>query len=814
MSDERIVIQSIENEMQRSYIDYAMSVIVGRALPDVRDGLKPVHRKILFAMHDMGLHHNRAHKKCARVVGEVLGKYHPHGDQAAYSSLVRMAQGFSLRYPLVDGQGNFGSVDGDSAAAMRYTECRLSRMAADMLADIDKDTVEYVENFDGSLTEPSVLPSRLPNLLVNGSSGIAVGMATNIPPHNIGEVVDALVHLIDNPDAEVPDLMEFIQGPDFPTGGTLHGIHGVLSAYETGRGKVKIRAKADIVDDDVRETIIVSEIPFQVNKASLIENIAELVKDGRVDGISDLRDESDRDGMRIVIEIKRSGNAEVVLNQLYKHTQMETTFGIINLALVDNQPCLMSLPEMLTHYLDHRKEVIIRRTAYELAQARKRHHLLLGLIKAIDRLDETIDTIRSSASPEEARNSLIALLDISEEQAKAILEMRLQKLTGLELESLREEFRQILLLIADLEDILSSDERVKEIIKEELTTVRSQSADARRTEVQADALDMDLEDLIPRQDLVIIITHDNYIKRIPLDTYRQQGRGGTGMTGMGTKDEDQVVRLFVASTHDYVMFFTNHGRVQWLKGYNLPAGGRHSRGKPIINMLPDLQPGEKVMTTICVPGFEDDSYLLFSTRRGVIKKTSLGAYSNVRARGIKAIRLDEGDELVETRLSDGGQQVVLATALGQAVLFAESDVRPMGRNTRGVRGITLRDDDRVVGMAVVGTEDMLLTVTDRGFGKTTPVADYRRTRRGGKGVITIKTGGRNGKVIAVRKVDADDDLIMVSRQGKVMRIAVDGIRVVGRNTMGVRVMRLSEEDSVSAVVRLKPTDDEDTDHIY
>ncbi len=814
MSDERVVSQSIEKEMQRSYIDYAMSVIVGRALPDVRDGLKPVHRKILFAMHDMGLHHNRAHKKCARVVGEVLGKYHPHGDQAAYSSLVRMAQSFSLRYPLVDGQGNFGSVDGDSAAAMRYTECRLSRIAADMLADIDKDTVDYVENFDGSLTEPSVLPSRIPNLLVNGSSGIAVGMATNIPPHNIGEVVDALVHLIDNPEAEVPDLMEFIQGPDFPTGGTLHGINGVLSAYETGRGKVKIRAKAEIIDDDVRETIIVSEIPFQVNKSSLIENIAELVKDGRIDGISDLRDESDRDGMRIVIEIKRNGNAEVVLNQLYKHTQMETTFGIINLALVDNQPRLMSLPEMLTHYLDHRKQVIIRRTAYELAQARKRHHLLLGLIKAIDRLDETIDTIRSSASPENARNALMALLEISEEQAKAILEMRLQKLTGLELDSLREEFRQILILIADLEDILSSDERVKDIIKEELQTVRSQSDDVRRTDVQADALDMDLEDLIPRQDLVITITHDNYIKRMPLDTYRQQGRGGTGMTGMGTKDEDQVVRLFVMSTHDYVMFFTNHGRVQWLKGYNLPAGGRHSRGKPIINMLPDLQPGEKVMTTICVPDFEDDQYLLFSTRRGVIKKTSLGAYSNVRARGIKAIRLDEGDELVETRLSDGDQQVVLATAMGQAVLFNESDVRPTGRDTRGVRGITLRKGDKVVGMAVVGDGDMLLTVTDRGFGKTTPVADYRRTRRGGKGVITIKTGDRNGEVIAVRKVDAEDDLIMVSRQGKVMRTAVDGIRVVGRNTMGVRVMRLHDDDSVSAVVRLRPSEDEETEHIY
>ncbi len=815
MPAQRILNQSIEGEMQRSYIDYAMSVIVGRALPDVRDGLKPVHRKILYAMHDMGLHHNRAHKKCARVVGEVLGKYHPHGDQAAYSSLVRMAQEFSLRYRLVDGQGNFGSIDGDSAAAMRYTECRLSRLSADMLADIDKDTVDFVDNFDGSLSEPAVLPSRLPNLLVNGSSGIAVGMATNIPPHNINEAVDGLIHLLDNPEADAIELMGFIQGPDFPTGGRLFGVNGIVSAYQTGRGKVKIRASAEIQEENDRERIVINEIPFQVNKASLIESIAELVKEGRVEGISDLRDESDRDGMRIVVEIKRGGMGEVVLNQLYKHTQLESTFGIINLALVDNQPRLMSLPEMLSHYLEHRKDVVLRRTAHELEQARKRHHVLEGLMKAIDRLDETIKMIRASASPEQARGLLMEELELSVEQAKAILEMRLQKLTGLELESLREEYREILVLIADLEDILSSVERVKAIVKEELLQVRELHGDERRTEILPDELDMDLEDLIPRQDVVVIVTNGNYIKRIPLETYRQQARGGTGLTGMGTKEEDQVLRLFVASTHDHIMFFTNQGRVHWLKGYNVPAGGRQSRGKPIVNILPDLQPGESVVTTLSVGEFDDERQLIFSTRRGLIKKTRLSAYSNVRARGIKAVRLDEGDELVDTRLGDGEQNVVLATARGQAVLFRESEVRPTGRDTRGVIGVSLREGDKVAGMAIVAEDDMLLTVTEKGYGKITPVAEYRRTHRGGKGVMTIRAGGRNGHVVAVRMVRPDDELMMVSNQGKVIRTSAEGIRVVGRRTMGVRVMRLSDEDAVSAVARLpSPSEVEAAEDIY
>ncbi|MDI3483160.1 MAG: gyrase subunit [Candidatus Methanomethylophilaceae archaeon] len=808
MSEERVINQSIENEMKRSYIDYAMSVIVGRALPDVRDGLKPVHRKILYAMYDMGLYHNRPHKKSARVVGEVLGKYHPHGDQAAYSSLVRMAQDFSMRYPLVDGQGNFGSVDGDSAAAMRYTECRMSRLATEMLADIDKDTVDFVENFDGSLTEPSVLPSRFPNLLVNGSSGIAVGMATNIPPHNLAETIDALVYLIDNPDADVYDLMKFIRGPDFPTGGIINGMAGAIAAYETGRGKVRIRARAEIVEKDGRESIIVSEIPYQVNKASLIESIADLVKKGRIEGISDLRDESDRKGMCIVIEVKRDASATVVLNQLYKNTQMEATFGIINLALVDNQPRLMSLKEMMTHYLDHRREVIVRRTKYELAQARKRHHILQGLIRVIDSLDEAIEMIRASESPDEARNALMSRLDLSEEQAKATLDMRLQKLTGLELDALREEYKQITLLIEDLEDILSSDSRVWDIIKEELLTVKEQHADPRRTEIDMNYADMEDEDLIPMERVAITITQDNYIKRINLDTYRKQQRGGTGLTGMTTKEEDQVTNLFVASTHDYILFFTNLGRVHWLKGYNIPAGGRLSRGKPIVNILSGLEPGEKVVATLCVSDFSEDLFLLFATRRGIIKKTPLSAYANVRSKGIKAIRMDEGDELVETRLSDGLQNVVLATAKGQAVLFPESDVRATGRDTRGVRGIKLRKGDEVVGMAVVGTDDLLLTVTEKGYGKITPISEYRCTRRGGKGVITIKTGGRNGDVVAVRKVDPGDELIIISRQGKVIRTPIEGISVVSRVAMGVRLMRLGEGDAVSALAHITPVESE------
>ena len=802
---ERLTKQSIEEEMQRSYIDYAMSVIAGRALPDVRDGLKPVHRRILFAIHDMGLHYNRPHKKCARVVGDVLGKYHPHGDQAAYSTLVRMAQDFSMRYMLVDGQGNFGSVDGDSPAAMRYTECRLSRISSELLMDIDKETVPFVDNFDGSMKEPSVLPSRFPNLLVNGSSGIAVGMATNIPPHNLSEVVDALVLMLEDPEAELADLMEHIRGPDFPTGGTIYGVNGIKAAYLTGRGKVKVRANTHLETlDNGRQRIIISEIPYTVNKSSLVEKIAELVKSKRIEGISDLRDESDRNGMRIVVELSRDAMEEVVLNQLFKHTPMESTFGIINLALVDNKPVLMDLKTMLRHYLDHRRVVVIRRTEYDLAQARKRHHILEGLMRALDSLDDTIETIRESSNPEAARNALMALLGLSEEQAKAILDLRLQKLTGMEMESLRDEYRTVTATILDLEDILTHEDRVRVIIRDELLEMKDGYGDMRRTQINYQDIDVEAEDLIPREDLAIIITQDNYIKSMPLDTYRAQGRGGRGLTGMGTKEEDQTVDMFTCSTHDYVLFLTSTGRLHWLKGYNLPSGGRHARGKPIVNMLADLEPGEKVVNTIPVDSFPEDRYLVFGTRNGVVKKTGLDAFKNVRVRGIKAIRMDEDDELVATRLTDGGQQLVLATRLGQAVRFNEEEVRPTGRDTRGVKGISLRDDDAVVSMAVVGDDDDLLSITENGFGKISSVADYRHTHRGGKGVITIKLSDRNGPVVAVRRVDKQEDLMVMNNEGKVIRLNLGEIRSSGRNTMGVRIMRLAPGERVVAVVPVPP----------
>ncbi|MDR2866916.1 MAG: DNA gyrase subunit A [Methanomassiliicoccaceae archaeon] len=796
----KVISQSIENEMKKSYIDYSMSVIVGRALPDVRDGLKPVHRKILYAMHDMGLTYRSGHKKSARVVGEVLGKYHPHGDSAAYDSMVRMAQPFSLRYPLVDGQGNFGSVDGDSAAAMRYTEAKLSKISADLLADLDKDTVDFVDNFDGSLKEPSILPSKFPNLLVNGSDGIAVGMATKMPPHNLSEVVDALVHTIDNPDAELSELMEFIKGPDFPTGGTIYGLAGIMSAYMTGRGKVKIRANTHIeTAPSGKSKIIVDEIPYQVNKALLIEEIAERVKNKDLEGITDLRDESDRNGMRIVIELHKDAIENVVLENLYKQTRMEQTFGIINLALVNNRPQTLSLKDMLSHYIGHRKSVITRRTKFDLAEAARRHHILEGLMKAFGMLDETIALIRASKSGEEARDGLMALLSITEEQAKAILDMNLRRLTGLEIEKLRNDYEEIIKLMEDLRDILDKESRVMAIIKADLLEMKETHGDDRRTVIDPNAIDTDEEDLIPREDVVITITGDNYIKRIPLSTYKQQGRGGVGLIGMQTKEEDHVVNLFVTSTHDYVMFITNKGRLHWLKGYRIPEGSRQSKGKPIVNMLSDLEDGEKVMNTICVSDFPDDKYLAFCTRNGLVKKTCLSAYGNVRARGIKAIKLEENDELVETHMTTGDAEIIIATKGGQACRFNEEDVRPTGRDTMGVKGMTLNAGDSVVAMASVRPEDMLLTVTEKGFGKISSVGDYRKTRRGGKGVITIKTGGRNGDVVAVRKVNATDELMITSKQGKIIRIKVADIRITGRNAMGVKVMNMKEDDLVTAL---------------
>ena len=798
--EKKLIIQPIEKEMHRSYIDYSMSVIVGRALPDVRDGLKPVHRKIMYAMSELGLVYNRPHKKSATVVGEVLGKYHPHGDTAAYDSMVRMAQPFSLRYPLVDGQGNFGSVDGDPPAAMRYTEARMSKVASDLLADLDKDTVDMMDNYDGSLKEPTVLPSKFPNLLVNGSDGIAVGMATKMPPHNLREVCDAIVYTVDNPDCVLEDLMQFVKGPDFPTGGTIYGIGGIRSAYETGRGRLKVRSNTHMEEMDNGKTrIIVDEIPYQVNKSQLILQIADRVKEKEIEGITDLRDESDRHGMRIVIELHRDAIPSVVLENLFKKTNMEITYGIINIALVDNKPTTLGLKSLITYYIAHRKDVVVRRTKFDLAQAEKRFHILGGLMKAINMLDETIALIRGSSSGEEANLGLQSLLGIDADQAKAILDMRLQKLTGLELNSIREEYEDLKVQMDDLRDILANESRVLGIIKDETLEMKEAYGDDRRTVIDPNAIDTDEEDLIPREQVVITISADNYIKRIPLSTYRQQSRGGVGLTAMQTKEEDHVASMFVTSSHDYVMFITNHGRLHWLKGYRIPEGSRQSKGKPIVNLLSDLEEGEKVVNTICASGFPEDRYLVFCTRNGLFKKTSLSAYGNVRAKGIKAIKLDDDDILIETAITDGSDNIIIASSHGQAVRFEESDARPTGRDTMGVKGMTLNPGDSVVSMAVVKPGDRLLTVSENGYGKISDVDDYRMTHRGGKGVITIKTDERNGNVICVRKVNNGDQLMLTSSSGKIIRIDTDEIRETGRNAKGVRIMDMRNGDKIVAV---------------
>lgn len=807
---DQIIAQPIEREMSRSYVDYSMSVIVGRALPDVRDGLKPVHRRILYAMNDLGIPYNRPHKKSARIVGEVLGKYHPHGDIAVYDAMVRMAQPFSLRYPLVDGQGNFGSVDGDSAAAMRYTEARLTKMSADMLADIDKDTIDFVDNFDGSLKEPVVLPSKVPNLLVNGSAGIAVGMATNMPPHNLSEVVDATVYAIDNPDADVPELMQFIKGPDFPTGGIIHGLGGIISAYKTGRGKIKVRSKTHFEEkSNGKVMIIVDEIPYQVNKERLIEQIADAVRNKDIEGITNVNDESDKDGMRIVIELHKDAMESVVLENLFKHTQMEITFGVINLALVNNKPMQLTLRELIRQYIEHRKEVVKRRTAFDLDVARKRYHILEGLMAAINRMDEVIELIRASKNADEASEGLQNLLSIDADQAKAILDMKLQKLTGLEIDGVIGEYNDIKKLMIDLEDILAHEGRVLQIIKDELVEMKEGYGDERRTEIDPNAIDSDEEDLIPREEVVITITKDNYIKRIPLRTYKQQGRGGVGLIGMQTKEEDDVANMFVTCTHDYIMFITNTGRLHWLKGYKIPEGSRQSKGKPIVNMLPDLEDGEKVVNTISVSEFTDDKALVFCTKLGIIKKTILSAYGNIRARGIKAIKLEEGDELISTGITDDTNEIVIATKHGQAARFDESEVRATGRDTMGVKGITLSDDDEVVGMTIVKPEDMILSVSENGFGKISVVDEYRKTHRGSKGVITMKTTERNGSVVAISKVCMDDELMVTSKQGKMIRIKVSEIRVTGRNAAGVKIMDMRNDDKIIALQAISSVRDDD-----
>jgi DNA gyrase subunit A len=802
--DQRVIFRSIEDEMKTSYIDYAMSVIVGRALPDVRDGLKPVHRRILYAMHEAGISSTKAYKKSARVVGDVLGKYHPHGDVAVYDAMVRMAQDFSLRYMLIDGQGNFGSVDGDSPAAMRYTESRLNKLAEEMLSDIDKKTVDFNPNYDESLKEPTVLPAKLPNLLINGSSGIAVGMATNMPPHNIGEVIDGIIQVIDNPDTEVTDLMKIIKAPDFPTGGIICGINGVISAYTLGRGLVRVRAKTNIEETKKdRQRIIVTEIPYQVNKSNLIEAIANLVKEKKVEGITDLRDESDRNGMRIVIELRRDIIPDIILNQLYKHTQMQTTFGIINLALVDNQPRIMPLTEIIHHFISHRKDVVTKRTKFELVKAEKRAHILEGLIVALDNIDEVIRIIRKSKSQDEAKESLAAKFLISPEQTKAILEMRLQKLTGLERQNIKDESEELKKMIARLREILASESEIYDIIKEELTELKTKYGDGRRTEIDLTAADdFDIEELIPDEEMVVTITNTGYIKRLPLDTYRTQKRGGVGLIGMGTKEEDFVVDLFVTSTHNYILFFSNKGKVYWLKTYKIPLGGRHAKGKAIINLLPRLEKGEEINAAIPIEEFTEAQYLAFVTKKGVIKKTTLKAYGRPMITGIRAIKLREDDELVETKLTNGRKELIIASKNGQAVRFHESDVRPMGRVSMGVRGIRLKEGDEVVGLSVVTEESILLTITENGYGKRSEVSTYRKTKRGAGGVITIKTSERNGKVVGVREVSPDDELIVTSQNGMIIRIPVRGIKVQGRATMGVRVMKLKPGDRVVSLARL------------
>jgi DNA gyrase subunit A len=787
----------ITSEMKSSYIDYAMSVIVGRALPDVRDGLKPVHRRILYAMYEQGMTSDQPYKKSARVVGDVMGKYHPHGDAAIYETMVRMAQDFSMRYPLIDGQGNFGSIDGDPAAAMRYTEVRLSQIAGEMLTDIEKDTVDFVPNYDDSLKEPTVLPSKLPNLLVNGSTGIAVGMATNIPPHNLNEVAGAVIKLIDDPDATLIDLMEQIPGPDFPTGGYILGSSGIESAYSTGRGIIKLRAKS-VIERGEKSKIIVTELPYQVNKAKVVETIADLIKADRVDGISDLRDESDREGIRLVIELRSGTNPEVVLNQLHRQTQLETSYGIINVVLVDGQPVTLPLKDILEQYIYHRSEVIERRTHFDLDRAEKRAHILAGLLVALENIDAVIKLIRAAESPAEARAALIGAFDLSEEQTKAILDMRLQRLTALEQGKIRSEEADLEVAIARFKEILADSREVLNIIKQELSELVGKYGDARRTQIIEAEVEIDLEDLIQEEEVAVTITSDGYIKRQPLTAYRQQRRGGMGVMGADTKSEDFVTDLFVASTHEYILFFTDKGKAHWLRVYDVPALGRTARGKSIVNLL-QLESDERITEAIPVKSFDTEGYIVMATSKGQVVKTSIRAYSNPRKGGIKAVNL-RGDSLVAARLTDGDQDLILATAHGKAIRFTEGDVRPSNRGSMGVRGITLEDDDEVICMDVVRPGAALLTVTREGYGKRTELSEYAPHRRGGKGMKNIDP--RRGYVVASRTVSEEDELMMTTKDGVLIRIPASDIRVQGRATQGVRIMRLKPGDEVAAVARI------------
>ena len=813
-TDERLIQINIEDEMRSSYLDYAMSLIVGRALPDVSDGLKQVHRRILYGMNEMGLVHNRAYRKSAKIVGEIMGNYHPHGDSAIYDTLVRMAQDFNMRYPLVDGQGNYGSVDGDPPAAMRYTEARLTKLAEEMLADIDMETVDFGPNYDESRTEPLVLPAKIPNLLVNGANGIAVGYATNIPTHNVAEVIDGLVMLLENQDATIEQLMKKIPGPDFPTAGFIYGKQGIRDAYKTGRGLLTLRAKAVIETDERtdRDRIIVTEIPFQVNKARLIEKIAELIQDKKIEGISDLRDESDRDGLRVVIELKRGEIPLVVLNNLYKHTQLQTTFGVIMLALVHNRPEVLNLKQILDGFIEHRREVVVRRTAYQLRKAEERAHILEGLKIALDHLDAVIQLIRRSQSPEVARGGLMRQFELTEIQANAILDMRLQRLTQLERDKLTEEYQETLKRMEYYRSILGSEPLVRKIIKDELEAVREEYKDERRTQIVAEEAEINVEDLIAEEEVIVTVSHAGYIKRNPVSLYRAQRRGGKGKIGMGIKDEDFVDTLFTASTHDYLLFFTDAGKVFWLKVHEIPEAGRAAKGKAMVNLLA-LSGDEKVTATVPVKEFRDDRFVIMATRQGVIKKTELSAYSNPRAGGIIGISLDEGDKLIGVQITDGQREILLGTRQGIVIRFKEEEVRPMGRTAHGVRGISLEEGNEVIGMETITSDSTtaILTVTEGGYGKRTPVTEYRIQGRGGKGIISVKTTERNGLAVGFVQVRGDDEVVLMSSKGKILRCKVDDIREVGRNTQGVRVLGMEEpDDRVVGVARLAEVDRDET----
>ncbi len=799
---EKTVVINIEDEMKRSYVDYAMSVIIGRAIPDVRDGLKPVHRRVLFAMNEMGNRWNKPYKKSARIVGDIIGKYHPHGDAAAYDTIVRMAQDFSMRYQLVDGQGNFGSIDGDPPAAMRYTEVRMERISEELLADLDKNTVDFVPNYDESLEEPTVLPAKVPLLILNGSSGIAVGVATNIPPHNIHEVIDGTIAMINDPEITVEGLMRYIHGPDFPTAGFINGREGILSAYRTGRGIIRLRARALIEKNarNDRESIVLTELPYQVNKANLIKQISELVKEKKISGISDLRDESDREGIRVVIDLKRDEMSSVILNQLYKHTQMETTFGIIMLAIENGQPRVFNLHNILQSFIEFRKDVVVRRTTFDLARARERAHILEGLIIALDRIDEMIAVIKAAKNPADAQEALCARFGLSELQAKAILEMRLQRLTGLEREKIETEYAEITALISKLQGILDDPRKVLEVIIEELADIKARYGDERRTEIVVSAEEIDIEDMIVEEDMVVTVSHTGYIKRNAVSLYKNQRRGGRGKIGMGTKEEDFVEHIFVASTHHYILIFTNRGRLYWLKVYQIPQGGRATRGKAIVNLI-NIGKDEKVAAVLPVKEFTGDRSVVMVTRKGTIKKTGLSLFSNPRTGGIIAISVDADDDLMGVQVTNGSQDIFLGTRQGQSIRFREQDVRDMGRTARGVRGISLATDDQVVGMEIPTEGNTILTVSENGYGKRTDIGEYRLQTRGGKGTINLKTSSKTGSVSGVLQISGNEDIMLISDSGRIIRMSADEVRVIHRSTQGVRLIDIDATEKLVGVAR-------------